>query len=330
MDNKKDLLEVKIISQSKRKTPQSFKIGREFELRRSEAERTLFDSLGVESKERTIKLTETADKNVSLLTIKRINFALGKILYNQSYQTKNTEENTGVAKGGTLSDGSPIEPLRYGDKIYHHGEIIVKLSDLAAAALGVDPKDVTNAKKKEIEGTLYAMQKGLIVTYTDGVVLNESLLWIKRTLEDPKTKAKILDIVLNPIYAIGVANNFGAHPQDVLKRIGRATEPKLSLLSLLGIQDKRKPFRRYITTLLQDIGLYDEYKKKGAKYILKKLNSIFASMVKCGIISDLPEQRTGSTGEEEFIFYLSEDYVPKEPKQRKPKESTSTATNEEE
>ena len=291
--------------------PKSFKIGRALELHRANMERSLFSQLKKKEKGGELKFVGVP-RGVSLLTIKQLNFALAKLLYNTSYQY-GRKDNTGLALEGRTTSGMTISPTEVNGKPYYSGEIVVKISELAAEAFGID--EPTNAQKKEIDQTLQAMQHIYVeIPLPDGKVRGEQLLNIPRYLIDDKTKAKMVDIILNPIYSMNILSGYGVHPQGIMKKLGgngkRVTEAKLNLLSLLGIQDKRKIFRIYISDLLEKLGMTEEYKER-KKRALAKLTETFQAMIDCGIISVMPTEIVGEAGEKMFEFRLSKRYIPK-------------------
>lgn len=329
-----NLTEDEVFSPDKKKVrkslPKSFKVGRALELQRSEVERSLFSQLK-QKEEQGLFSFVGIPKNISLLTIKQLNFALGKLLYNTSYQY-GSKDNTGLALEGKTTSGLTISPTVVNGKSYHSGEIVVKISELAAEAFGID--EANSTQKKEIDQTLQAMQNIYVeIKLPDGRVRGEQLLNIPRYLKDEKTNAKMVDIILNPIYSMNILSGYGVHPQGVMKKLvgkgKRVTEAKLNLLSLLGIQDKRKIFRIYISDLLEKLGMTEEYKER-KKRALTKLTDTFQAMIDCGIIAVMPTETIGATGEKMYEFRLSKRYIPKsESGEEEPEESEDIDEQEE-
>lgn len=289
--------------------PTSAKFGRSYGLQRKEVQLTLFSALESKQEEFTLAIG-TLKRGVSLLSIKRVDFALRELLYRQSYQMGNLDQNTGVAKKGVLLKTSPdeeqqtIPPTIYDGQAYFVGEILVKLSDLAMLAFG----KTDNNSKKVTEKVLQAMQEGIIARNAFGDEKRRSLLWLRGHDYDSKTKAKMIDIVLHPIYAKDVKKNFAIHKSGVLNLIGSITDAKLDLLELLGLQDKRYPYRIYTATLLEKLNLEDEYKKNKAR-TKKKIADAITSMVSVGILIEEPEVKKTASGEiVEYIFKLNQNY----------------------
>lgn len=290
--------------------PTSAKFGRFYGLQRKEIQLTLFSALENKQEEFTLSVGNIK-RGVSLLSIKRVDFALRELLYRQSYQMGNLDQNTGVAKDGVLVKTSPeeeeqtITPTIIDGKTYHVGEILIKLSDLALLAFGKED----NHSKKLAEKVLQAMQEGIIARNAFGDEKRRSLLWLRGHDYDSKTNAKMVDIVLHPIYAKDVKRNFAIHKSGVLNLIGNLTDAKLDLLELLGLQDKRYPFRIYTATLLEKLNLEDEYKKNKAR-AKKKIAEAISSLVGKDLpLLAEPETKLSPRGEiVEYVFKLNPNY----------------------
>ena len=152
------------------------------------------------------------------------------------------------------------------------------------------------------------MQVGLTFRNIYGDEKRRALLWLKGYDYDSRTKAKVYNIVLTAIYSKDIRDNFALHKNGVLNMIGRVTDEKVELLSLLGMQDKRKPFVAHLYKLLEKLGLEDEY-KKNKKRVLKRLEGDFKSMVDCGIITQLPKAEQDLKGNViKYTFLLNPDY----------------------
>ena len=291
--------------------PTGIKYGRSYEMQRRPLQLSLFDAIGFlpDSDKGQLTITigekEERDLGVTLLSLKKVDFALREALYIQSYQSGNTKEYTGLARGGRLTDGTKIAKEKIDGKEYNAAEIRVKISDLAFRAFGVN----SYTTRKQTEITLRAMQTGFTCRTAYGDEKRRSLLWLKGYDYDSKTKAKYQTIVLTAIYSKDIQNNFALHRNGVLGMLGRVTDEKIELLSLLGIQDKRKPFVVYLYSLLDKLGLADEY-KKNKKRVLKRLESDdFPSMVSCGIITQLPKVGKDLKGNViKYTFILNPDY----------------------
>lgn len=294
----------------RKQEPTSIKYGRSYEMQRKPLQLSLYDAIGFlpdeVRKEFTITIGEKEERElgVTLLTLKKVDFALRELLYIQSYQCGNTTEYTGLAKEGMLTDGTVIGKETIDGKEYNAAEIKVKIGDLAERALGND--SFTN--RKIVEATLKAMQTGLTCRSVYGDEYRRSLLWLKGYDYDRKTKAKYQTIVLTAIYSKDIQNNFALHRNGVLGLLGKVTDAKIELLSLLGIQDKRKPFVRYLYQLLKDLGLEEEYRQR-KKRAMKKIEDANSAMVMCGIITQLPKVEKDRKGNAlKFTYSLNPDY----------------------
>ena len=297
----------------KKPVPSSIKFGRFYEIKRPELQLSLFQNIEENRPNFTLTIG-SEDRDVSLLTIKRVDFALRELLYIQSYQNGNLEQNTGVAKNGVLlpssenEEGQSISPEIIDGKEYHVGEIIVKEGDLAKLAFGRDD----GSTRKLTRGALKAMQEGITARNAFGDERRRSLIWLRGHDYDSRTNAKLLDIVLHAFYAKDVASNFALHRQGVLNLIGKPTDEKLDLLSLLGIQDKRKPFNIYTITLLEKLSLKEEYKKNKSR-AKKKIKDAIDAMLSCKMILQQPDTKKNSKGEIiEYTFYLNPNYTKEE------------------
>lgn len=289
------------------------KFGRAYEINKKEIELNLFSKIE-ESNEMAISKGEdapfvlsigtTRESGVTLLSIKRVDHALREILYDQSYRSGNLEQNTGLAKDGVLVDCTKITPEKIGGHSYYAAEIVEKLSVIATKAFGKN----TNDTRKQTENVLKALQEGITARNTFGDEKTRSMLWIKGVDYDSKTKSKTFDIVLHPLYAKDVKKNFALHRHGVLDMIGRPTDAKLDLLSLLGIQDKRKPFIRYIGTLLEELNLVEQYKKNKAR-TLNTIEEAIEAMVACSILLNAPVVEKNYRGDiTKYTFTLNPNY----------------------
>lgn len=300
----------KLSTRLARPEPKGIKYGRSYEMHRKPLQLSLYDIVGFLAEDYKEKITLTIGTEeerrlgVTLLSIKRVDFALRELLYIQSYQNGNTKEFTGLAKGGKLTDGTLTPTELIEGKEYKCAEIKVQLSEIAKRAFG--SSSYTNRQITEI--TLRAMQVGLTFRNIYGDEKRRALLWLKGYDYDSRTKAKVYNIVLTAIYSKDIRDNFALHKNGVLNMIGRVTDEKVELLSLLGMQDKRKPFVAHLYKLLEKLGLEDEY-KKNKKRVLKRLEGDFKSMVDCGIITQLPKAEQDLKGNViKYTFLLNPDY----------------------
>lgn len=326
-----------------RKLPSSFHISRHFEQMRGGYERTIFDSL-LSKKEIALRQKEPGailieqPKGVSPVMLKRLNLALAQELYNTSYSNGTTEQNTGLIKNNTLQDGTIIEPYK---GRYSYAQIIVSLTGLTASMFGLSQGvKPTNSQKEEVRRLLQIVHnEGVNITYPNGDTMRQSLLLINATYRDSKHNAQYYNLILNPTLREQLEKGFAEHPQDIMQRLaatGQITEPKLDLLNLLGRQDRSRVCERYKSTLLQELGLMEEY-RKNKKRVEDKLRALFQSMIDIKLLSPTapdgganPKETTAPNGEIKYIFYYDPEYIKKDkligdeqptPKRRKRKSS---------
>lgn len=283
--------------------PAGAKYGRFFDVKRKEIEPTLFPELENNKSKKFEIIIGSKKDGVKPLDVKRVGFALREALYNQSYQTGHAKDNTGIVTDGKFTDGTDAQPVNIDGKLYSSGEVQVKLSDLAYSAYG----RTDGYSRIKTEKTLKALNDphGFIIKDTKGNQIGRSLLHLEGFYYDAKTGAKVYDIKLHPIWTKDVATNFALHKQKVLTLIGRLTDAKFELLNLLGQQDKKKPFIRYIGTLLEEIGLYDAYKANKTRTKKQFIDAI-KSMIDCGIV--LSYEETKIDGTLKYIFHLNPNY----------------------
>ncbi len=294
-----------LFAASEKAIPTKIKMGRSYEVKRKEIQLSLFDNLPDEKIEQySIRIGKDEERKlgVTLTSVKRIDFALRELLYILSYQNKNTAENTGLAKHGKLTDGQEIDGEEIEGKKYYPAQIMFSLSDITKRAFQTN--SFTN--RKLAEATLDAMQVGLIWDMGGGKEQRRSLLWIKGVDTDNNTGSKLYNVVLHPIYAKDVSKNFALFKAGVLSEIGTITDAKIELLSLLGLQDKRKPFVVNTYTLLEKVGLLEVFrhdKKRG----LNQLKKAIDGMVEGAVITDYPEETKDYRGNIiQYTFHLKQ------------------------
>lgn len=324
----------------------AFQINRYLSMNKGESEKSLFDILRIqeeETKQSGAIITEPP-RGVSLLTLKRINFALAKCLYNTSYREKNTAQNTGLIRDNITSDGAAMPPLEVewhkkdkdGKEIkdsedrsivvkrksYSYSEIEFSLTGLTKDVFGL-PKGVkpTNQQKRIVTEALEAMQTGTKIILPNGDEITKSLLWIRARYKRASDKAIFYNSLLSPLYAMEIEQGAAAHPQDISQRMARLekqTAADWDFLGLLGEQmgDKYKIHKRL---LLQKLGLWEDYKKNKSR-VNEKLSTLFDNMKSKGAEKLLdfapdgsanPTETTGADGEIMYIFYFNPDYIPK-------------------
>lgn len=265
-------------TQLKKPVPDSYKVGRDAQLQLAKVERDLFTDM--EEKGSGNYIISGLSRKVSELDFTAFSFAIGQILYNQSYQSGNLNTNSGLKKREAKKVSRQVGFTMY------RGEIITSLNDLCKLAYGVDSPDARQRKTMEqliniIDATPVTIQ------YPNG---SYDKSWLCRKVNERYTAedgAIYYEFTLNPIFCSNVSKNFGELPQDITKRLSGATKRKTTahylLIRLLSIQAKGKAFTRSIDTLLKDLNLEEAYKKDKGR-TEKQLHSIFETMRTIGII----------------------------------------------
>lgn len=315
----RSFIEVGKEKQPKRKRPpKDFKIGRAIIQSQSNLEQQLFDVL--ETKEKREFVISGVAKSITPKLLHQTIFAIGQVLSNTSYQYGNEKDYTGMAVDGECIR-TKKEPLigqekndkgEIVEKEYHYAEIKTSLRELAKFAFGTD--EPTGLQRQEIEKALYALQNEGVSIPFDGKIYNKSLVWIEGWVtRENENDLKELYLVLNPIFGKMAAKNYAKHPQDASKRLSNAvsqvTIDHLRLRDLLAMQQvKKEPFRRYISELLEYLGLTEEYKKNKKRVMDVKLPKLFKAMVDIKLLNSMPKIETGIKGELEFVFDINKDY----------------------
>ena len=258
--------------------PDSYKVGRDAQLQLAKVERDLFTDM--EEKESGNYIISGLSRQISEQDFTAFSFAIGQILYNQSYQSGNTDTNSGLAKKEAKNISKKVGSTQYS------GEIVTSLNDLCRLAYGVEAPDIKQRKKMEaiidiIDSTPVTIQ------YPNGNYLKS---WLCRKLNERYTAengAIYYNFTLNPIFCSNVKSNFGELPQDIIKRLSGVTTKKTQahylLIRLLSIQTKKKPFIRTLEELLKDLKLYEAYKKDRGR-TEKQLLSTFKAMVDINLL----------------------------------------------
>ena len=150
--------------------PSVFKIGKYAALQLSKVERTLFTEL--EEKESGNYIITGITKKVTELDFTAFTFAVGQILYNQSYKSGNADINSGLkrAKAKKASDKTGAE--------LYTGYISTSLNELCRLGYGAEP---TYELKKKLATTIDTLHNTPIeITYPNGDKLQEYISTKKR------------------------------------------------------------------------------------------------------------------------------------------------------
>lgn len=265
--------------------PANYKIGRQVSLQLQKIERDLFTDF--EEKQSGNYIVRGIEKKVNEYDFHAFSIAMAKILYNQSYQSGNEKENSGVKKerAGTTKDGT----------VKYTGNIVATLNEICREAYGVDTP--STEKRKAITTLIDALHENPVhIDFPNGDTLDATLCAKMGVYTRKEDGATIYNLVLNPIFCEAVENNFALLPQDTMQRLALTTERQtaahLKLLKLLAMQDRRKLYTRYFTELLKDMGLDEAYSTTPARIEQQSLK-IFNDMVGVGIITSFStETRT--------------------------------------
>lgn len=287
--------------------PDTFKLGRDAQVQLTNVEKNLFTDL--EAKESGNYVISGLTQKVSELDLSSFSFAVGQILYNQSYKMGNTETNSGAdTKEANRS-------LQMKNQKTYTGTIITSLNDLCRYAYGV-PEPSTEQKKamSALVSTLHECP--VVIRYPDGSE-RKSVLCAKMEEFKDKNGAITYGLYLNPIFCSNVKDNFAELPQDFMFRLSSVTKKKtaahLRLARLLSLQDKRKPCTRTIVSLVVELGLEDSYKKNRSR-TEKQLSETFESMVNVGLLSRYSiTEKAGrrSNVMDKVTFYYNPNFLPR-------------------
>lgn len=263
--------------------PDSYKVGRDAQLQLSKVERNLFTDM--EEKESGNYIISGLGRKVSELDFTAFSFAVGQLLYNQSYLSGNLDTNSGISKK-KAKIGKNTDQFS--------GEIVTSLSDICRLAYGVDKPDFR--QKTTMSTLIDTLHKTTAkIRYPNGDELESHLCLTMNKYTREKDGAVLYDLFINPIFCSRVAENFSELPQDIIVRLSKATKRKTEahylLIRLLSLQVKGRIFIRTIDVLLKELNLEAAYKEQRAR-TEKQLLSIFATMVKIKIIDNFDLEYT--------------------------------------
>lgn len=285
--------------------PDSYKLGRASTLQLAKIERNLFTDM--KERESGNYIVSGLNKKVTELDFTAFSFAVGQILYNQSYQSGNVETNSGISKTISRKMSKTFEEQAY------TGDIVTSLNDLCRLAYGVEAPD--QRQRKTMSTLIDVIHSTPVTIQTPKGAKIESILCAcmdKYTAEDG---AISYNLHLHPIFCHGVANNFAELPQDLTKRLSGATKKKTlshyRLIRLLSNQDKRKPFVRTIAQLLADLALDEAYNKDRGR-TEKQLLSVIDSMKDIELLSSYDIEYMTIRNKKaigKITFHLNRDFI---------------------
>lgn len=293
------------LSIKREKLPRSFKMGRDAALQLSRVEGDLFTETKKKNENENGKYIITGlSRAISELDFAGFSFAVCQILYNQSFQSGNIDTNSGLSKE---IDRDATEELGYAQ---YSGNIVTSLNDLCRLAYGVD--EVTANQRKKMTSLINSIDDTYVqMQYPNGSYIKS---WLCRREEERYTAengAVYYHLRLTHIFCSDVKNNYGELPQDITKRLSKATKKKTAahyrLLRLLAIQTKNKPFVRTRDELLNELNLDETYKKDKGR-TENQLISLFECMKEIKMIDRYKIEYTKTRAKkviDKVTFHLS-------------------------
>lgn len=287
------------------KLPPSFKMGRDVALQLSRVEGDLFTEMKKKNENENGKyIISGLSRAISELDFAGFSFAVCQILYNQSFQSGNIDTNSGLSKE---IDRDATEELGYAQ---YSGNIVTSLNDLCRLAYGVD--EVTANQRKKMTSLINSIDDTYVqMQYPNGSYIKS---WLCRREEERYTAengAVYYHLRLTHIFCSDVKNNYGELPQDITKRLSKATKKKTAahyrLLRLLAIQTKNKPFVRTRDELLNELNLDETYKKDKGR-TENQLISLFECMKEIKMIDRYKIEYTKTRAKkviDKVTFHLS-------------------------
>lgn len=265
-----------------KKLPANFNMGRAVGLQLAALERDLFTDS--EEKESGNAIVSGIETKINDYDFRAFSMGIAKILYNQSYQSGNVDTNSGLIK--EVAQG--ITPKTPNAEKYYNGTVVVTLNDICRDAYGTDTP--STEQRRAITKLLKTLHHNEVhIDFPNGDSLDAVLCATMTRYKRASDSAITYSLSLHPIFTYAVTSNFAPFPQDTTKRLALATKRQtaahLRLLTLLGMQDKRKPYVRTYTELLKDMGLTDAYKANPTR-TEKQTIEIFKTMKDIGIVSD--------------------------------------------
>lgn len=290
--------------------PPFFKVGRYAALQLSKIERDIFTDM--EEAASGNYIISGLTKQVTELDFTAFTFAVGQILYNQSYKTGNGDINSGFKRVEAKNLSK-----KTGERLYN-GSIVTSLNDLCRLAYGVEEPS-TELRKKMATLIDTIDRKPVEIKFPNGDKLESKLCATLNKYTREKDGAILYDLYLNPIFGIKIQRQFGELPQDVIISLEKSCKDKKQrkqaahylLLRWLSVQDKRYCHKLTIDVIIQELRI-EEYFKKDKGKAEKQLLTICKTMEDVGILSSHEvEYRETSKGKRIYsiTFYLNPNYI---------------------
>ena len=290
--------------------PSTFKLGRYAALQLSKVERNLFTDM--EEAESGNYIISGLTKQVTELDFTAFTFAVGQILYNQSYKSGNEDVNSGLKR-----EEAKNLSRKTGETLYN-GNIVTSLNELCRLAYGV--KEPTTELKKKLSTLIETIDKKPVeIKFPNGDKLESKLCVTMNKYTREKDGAILYDLYLNPIFGSEIQKQFGELPQDVIESLESSCRGKKQrkqaahylLLRWLSVQDKRYPHKLTIDVIIQELRM-EEYFKKDKGKAEKQLLSICKTMEDIEILSTHEvEYRDTAKGKriDSITFHLNPNYI---------------------
>ena len=290
--------------------PSTFKLGRYAALQLSKVERNLFTDM--EEAESGNYIISGLTKQVTELDFTAFTFAVGQILYNQSYKSGNEDVNSGLKR-----EEAKNLSRKTGETLYN-GNIVTSLNELCRLAYGV--KEPTTELKKKLSTLIETIDKKPVeIKFPNGDKLESKLCVTMNKYTREKDGAILYDLYLNPIFGSQIQKQFGEVPQDVIESLESSCRGKKQrkqaahylLLRWLSVQDKRYPHKLTIDVIIQELRM-EEYFKKDKGKAEKQLLSICKTMEDIEILSTHEvEYRDTAKGKriDSITFHLNPNYI---------------------
>ena len=290
--------------------PPFFKVGRYAALQLSKVERDLFTDM--EEAESGNYIISGLTKQVTELDFTAFTFAVGQILYNQSYKSGNEDVNSGFKR--ELSKN----PTKATGEAQYYGSIVTSLNELCRLAYGVQ-EPTTELKKKMVTLIDTIDKKPVEIKFPNGDKLESKLCVTMNKYTREKDGAILYDLYLNPIFGSQIQRQFGELPQDVIASLEKSCKEKKQrkqaahylLLRWLSVQDKRYPHKLTIDVIIQELRM-EEYFKKNKGMAEKQILSICKAMEDIGILSshEVAYRETGKGKRiDNITFHLNPNYI---------------------
>ena len=303
--------------------PPTFKTSRNAGLQLSKLERDLFTDM--EERESGNYIISGISKRVSQLDFTAFTFAVGQILFNESFLHGNEDVNSGIerreAKQLSRTTGEP----------YFSGVIAVTLKELCLKGYGAD----TSENRKRMDTLIDTIHKAPVeIKFPNGDTLKTYLCTKQSVFQRAEDNATTYTLHLSPIFGIDIKHSFGELPQDVILQLDSACRKKKQrkqpahylLLRWLCLQDKRTPHTLTIDTLLYELRMEDYFREHPA-LAERQLLAVCEAMKDIGILSSF--QATYSTSGKrqrlaKITFNLNPAYL-REPKGEEPSQKTGSS-----